>query len=445
MVIKGDMFPQLSQLAQRNALKDRLQRHLRARVVDCTVEELSRKTAHMQNLRMTAWIETGEGIVKQAYHGKAFAAGHPGAANAFKRAQELPCGATAYGPPYIYDPEWNIFLWAFPNDPTLPGVKVLSRPERIKELLRENPDKFGLDAGDLRQCVISSRLLKYSFRRRCGYLIELHRNSNGSATPPPISRLYAKSLPLAEAKRVYHNLKKIWNTPERKAGKFTLPRPYGLDKDHGIIWMAAIEGQPFSKAAATAQDLASIGEEVGRRLAAFHSSEIDLPALMTFEYQVRDTHEKIRAITQKFPESEAIYGYAGERLEKLAGAITPQLLTPVHGSFKFSHIFSTPQGIAFIDFDSANLGDPGYDVGRFIAHLYKMSISGQIADRLAERTIDKFCNGYEREARNPLDQARINWFTLSHLVASQGYKAVKKGGRGMLSKVNQVIKSLLET
>jgi hypothetical protein len=117
-------------------------------------------------------------------------------------------------------------------------------------------------------------------------------------------------------------------------------------------------------------------------------------------------------------------------------------VTPVHASFKFSHIFAAKKGMTFIDFDGASLGDPGYDVGRFIAHLYKMKAGWKIDPEIAEQTIVKFCEAYNRAAVFPLAPERSNWFAASHLIASQLYKTVKRMDASLMSKLLKIADQL---
>jgi len=107
----------------------------------------------------------------------------------------------------------------------------------------------------------------------------------------------------------------------------------------------------------------------------------------------------------------------------------------VHASFKFSHIFESEKGIAFIDFDGANIGDPGYDVGRFLSRFYRMKAFHKISPRLAKQSIRNFREAYNQLANKPMSQKRINWFTASHLVSSDIYKLVKRADPVNLSKL----------
>jgi aminoglycoside phosphotransferase (APT) family kinase protein len=98
----------------------------------------------------------------------------------------------------------------------------------------------------------------------------------------------------------------------------------------------------------------------------------------------------------------------------------------VHGSFKFSHIFLADAGVAFIDFDGASLGDPGYDLGRFIAHLQEMKATRRLPAPVADAAVEGFSAGYRRGSRHEVSERRIRWYAASHILCSQIYKGVKR-------------------
>ena len=135
--------------------------------------------------------------------------------------------------------------------------------------------------------------------------------------------------------------------------------------------------------------------------------------------------ETIDAVKDTFPQYAETCAAYGERLFAAQAGLRPVKLVPVHGSFKFSHIFYDGKEVAFIDFDGANLGDPCYDLGRFIAYVCKLQADFKIAMETAQRTVENFCAAYDQSAQQTVPQERINWFAGSHILTSQVYKAVK--------------------
>ncbi|MDZ7291887.1 MAG: aminoglycoside phosphotransferase family protein, partial [candidate division KSB1 bacterium] len=336
-----------------------------------------------------------------------------------------------FGTPVFYIPEWAMPVWAFPNDQNLPGLPLMANAEKVLALAQAAPQKFGLNHPPL---AVTAELTKYVPGTRCGYLyhMQLPVSNNSSFT------VYGKVYGKGKGERAYAIMRQIWESEACQRGDFILPQPYRYDPEMQIIWQEAFSGRPLAKIAETIPHFPQVVQEIGTRLAAFHNSRLQLPLEMTFDFQVEDMQQAIKAIGRAFPEHAQSCTAIGQKLLHAAARIGSGPLTPLHGSFKFSHIFATEKGIAFIDFDGANLGDPGFDLGRFLAHLYRMQAHGKIDPDLAEQTATNFCESYHRAACSAISQERINWFAASHLVTSEMYKAVKNMDTTMLSELFEI-------
>jgi hypothetical protein len=286
-------------------------------------------------------------------------------------------------------------------------------------------------------------MTKYVPGMRCGYIYHMtiaasNSHDTNSHDTNSSCAVYGKAYREDEGEKAYAKMKQIWESEASQRGDLVLPQPYSYDPETQILWHEALPGQPFAKFAGTISNLPDVAQEIGARLAAFHGTSLQLHLEMTFDFQVEEVRRAVAAIARTFPDYAEPCAAVGQKLLDAAAQLGPGAVTPVHASFKFSHIFATKKGIAFIDFDGANLGDPGYDLGRFIAHLYKMQASGKIDPEVAEQTITNFCDSYNRAAASPVPQERINWFAASHLVSSQVYKAVKRMGPEQVGKLLQI-------
>jgi thiamine kinase-like enzyme len=328
-----------------------------------------------------------------------------------------------FGPAMIHIPEWEMVAWAYPNDPNLPGLALMVDPEKVLARAKAAPEQFGLTHSP---ATITAERTKYVPGKRCGYIYHMTLASSSSQRANSSCAVYGKAYRDSEGENAYAILKQIWESSACQSGECIIPQPYSYDRENHILWQEALSGQPFAESAGKINHLPEVANEIGRRLAAFHNTRLHLPEQMTFEFQVEEVRTAVAAITEMFPHHAEITHVVGQKLLAAAMQLGPGPVAPLHASFKFSHIFATEKGIAFIDFDGANLGDPGYDLGRFIAHLYKMAANWKIDPEVTEQTIANFCASYNRAALSTVPSARINWFAAAHLVSSQVYKSVKR-------------------
>ena len=415
-------LPQLHEIVDPKRLAVTLQKHLSEtdsrpiQVTACKIDHLYYKPGGDCRLLFTANLRKQQNGTdsRQLFFGKIFPSGK--AKHEFDALNLEKMSRPSYGPPAMYIPEWETVLWAFPNDPKLPGLGKLVDSESVLAEIQSSPDRFGMDGPPQ---AITARQTKYVPGRRCGFIFQ-------TTGPENEGSVYGKAYQPEAGEKAYQIMQQIWQSDSRKNDELLLPEPYGFDPVNHIIWQEVVPGRPLAKNAGEMHNLTYLGSEIGRRLAAFHNTNLTLPLLMTVDFQLEDLRLSVEKINRLFPQFAEECSLIARELFAAADQLDPVILTPVHASFKFSHIFMTERGIVFIDFDNANLGDPGYDLGRFIAHLYKMKAGGKLAIDIAEKTAANFCNAYNLNAHQPLSTARINWFAASHLLGSQVYKAVKR-------------------
>lgn len=416
-------FPQLREILDTRQLAQVLQRHIWVAppAADQQVRECNIKRVYYQpgeECRIIINVDIGSGIDRQLYFGKIINGSN--IRDIYDALDQQQLAAPAFGRPIIYIPEWEMILWAYPNDPDLPGLPVLVDDEKILALARQNPQNFGLAQPP---AAVTSEFKKYVPGRRCAYLYQLWPPAPASGTPVTV---FGKAYAAQKGAEVYQAMKQLWESEAVAQKAFCIPRPLGYDSVHRILWQAGVQGTSFFKGSRSLKQLPAAAAEIGRCLAALHNTRLDLPQQMTIDFQLEAMQRTVESIETSFPDDAASCRRLTEKLLAFAPSLAPVRLTPVHGSFKFSHILSTGQGITIIDFDGINLGDPGYDAGRLIAHLYRLQATGKIPPELNELAIGNFCASYNRAATAPLSRERINWFAAGHLVSSEIYKAIKR-------------------
>ncbi len=434
-----ELPPGLREMADEKKLTKALQHHLgpslsaRAQQVDfCHVDQLRCKPGGGCRLLFTATIgkKGNEAAGTQMFFGRLIRQNVSDAVT--KALSRANLTRPRFGPPVFFIAEWSLLVWAYPNDPELPGLSVLNDGERILSQAKSTPEKFGLNSPPL---SASGETTKYVPGMRCGMIYQMAASPKQTNGANPMHSIYGKAYRAGEGAQAFAIMKQVWESEACQRGDFAIPRPYSFDAKYDILWQEALPGKPLADTAAQREDLPALSHEIGRRLAAFHGIQLALPVEKDLNFQVEEIKTAITSLSKVFPRVAARCDGVGRRLLETAEKLEKGSMTPVHVSFKFSHIFDTAPGIVFIDFDGARLGDPGYDAGRFIAHLYKMKADWQIDPQIAENSAASFCQGYNRAAAVPLSRNRIDWFTASHLVCSQIYKSIKRRDTSLVNKL----------
>lgn len=356
---------------------------------------------------------------EQLYYGKILP--EPKPASVFRRALRRHLTPPEFGCAVAHVAELGMVVWAYPNDPNLPGLSLLADRDAVAERVRRAPESFGLPAGgdlvDLRLGVG-----KYVPGQRCGYRYRILWRHEGAERE---HRFYGKAYQEGLGGPAYDIMRQLVASDACTTGRLRVAAPYGYDAAHEIVWQEMLPGASFSKDA-SALDLEAYAAPVAAALAAFHASHLEIAAGLGLESEIEALRESAAKIQKAYPQYR---DRCQALVDRLLGAV-PDLEAvppgPVHGSFKISHIFDADGRVAFIDFDGAGIGDPTYDVGRFVAHLAVAGLNSKTDADTIERAVQRFAAAYGAGVPWGWPARRVAWYTSALLVSSQAYKCVKR-------------------
>jgi len=339
----------------------------------------------------------------------------------WERVRRMPLAAVAIGPAAACIADLGAILWAYPNDPNLPGLAVLASPAAVADVVRRDPAAFGLAApGD----VVDLRLAvgKYVPGQRCGYRYLVRwRGPDGEVE----RAFYGKAYRAGLGRDAFAILRQLAASDAVARGSLRIPMPYAWDSERDIVWQEMLPGRSFSKDA-RALDLAAVAAPVAEALAAFHTAPLDLGPGLGLVTELAALAVSSRKIERAYSSLAQRVRALRETLEHKAAILPPVPPTPVHGSFKSSHIFDAGGRIAFIDFDGAGIGDPAYDVGRFLAHLAVAGLNSKADAATIGLAVEAFAAAYGRSVPWGWPEERVRWYTAALLLSSQAYKCVKR-------------------
>lgn len=356
---------------------------------------------------------------EQLFFGKIHAGGKAEAA--LRRAAQAHLTAPELGPAVTLVRELDMVLWAYPNDPNVPGMSTLASAAAVTALVERDPAAFGLPAGG-RVTDLRLGVGKYVPGQRCGYRYRVQWSAPGGETE---RWFYGKAYQEGLGRPAYDVLVQLARTPAVRSGRLRIPMPYGYDAGREIVWQEMLPGRSFSKDAG-GLDLVALAGPVASALGAFHASTLDLGPGLGLAAELEELAASSAKIMQADPQLAPRVEALRARLVAAVPGLPPVPAAPVHGSFKISHVFDAGGQVAFIDFDGAGMGDPTYDVGRFFAHLAVAGLASKTDAEAVRAAMRNFETAYAAAVPWGWPDARVRWYTSALLLSSQAYKCVKR-------------------
>jgi hypothetical protein len=421
-------FPQLAQVIDETRFRAHLQEHLGAAAtagaicIDrLKIRKLYYKPERSCRVLFDVELRNGTGErLKQSYYGKILPQNK--VQKVFERALGAERTEPQIGPGVTLLSELGMVLWAYPNDPNLPGLAFLANHDAVLAALREHPTRFGLPVG-AEPLALRFGVAKYVPGQRCGYRYRLRwRDANGHEAE---HRFFGKAYQQGLSAPAFDIVRQIEDSAAFRSGELRIPRTWSHDAAREVVWQEMLPGQSFSKEM-SALDLDRWAGPVGQALAAFHASPLQLGPGLGLSQELEELHESSRKICKAYPEHAARCQALEHRLSAAAADLPHVPVAPVHGSFKVSHFFDVGGEVAFIDFDGAGLGDPTYDVGRFVAHLAIAGLNSKTDADSIQEALQHFRDRYAARVPWEWPEIRVRWYTSALLVSSQAYKCVKR-------------------
>jgi tRNA A-37 threonylcarbamoyl transferase component Bud32 len=270
-----------------------------------------------------------------------------------------PLGDTGLRLSYLYLPQMQLLIQVFPTDLRLPQLRTLVSPAAVTPYLQAHAGLNGAGAPAV-------RVLKYKPDKRC--VIRYDYTRNGDRAPTDYS-VIGKTFHNSKGKDVFAHMKLL-----QRSG-VPVPEPLAYIPELKLVLTEALHGRELG-AFAEAPDFPAYAREAARAVAGLHSIPVDLEIVKTVTLAERTA--KFGRLAARFQKNCPAHG---EQIEAIASTIQRQIetrcddrLTFVHGELDHRQLIVCDGKMWFVDFDVFKASHPAMDVGRFLAHLSRLSL-----------------------------------------------------------------------
>lgn len=306
----------------------------------------------------------------------------------------------------------GIWIWEFPNDPALPWLGCLADLEALRCAV---PDGMGVGAQEYRVEV-----LRYAPLKRCTFRVNFL-----SAAQEQQEMLVAKIDVNGDPAKVHAVMTQLWEHRLGKDRRYGVAKPLGDSPADGLLWQYWCPGERFADAAKRL-GLLRASRLVAEALADLHQTPIEgLPRHSAAEDQAKLT-SRARALAEFHPSLAEPVRRVASRLAESAILSDSPLVVPLHGDFNDGQILFQHERPIILDFDACALGDPHYDLGHFIAALFRLVNNRTMSEADLRSAEAEFQHAYQANVPWNVSRTRLRHCIALALICRRAHKALRR-------------------
>jgi len=325
---------------------------------------------------------------------------------------------------------------AVPNDPALPGLALLCRPEHfLAELTPLLSGRLGNRQAELTPNRVFVR--RYVPGKRCIVKFEVTMPA-APGMPGRRQCFFAKFYTRGRGAGVYKNCRQLWRRGFSR-GCFTISEPLAYLPTWQVLVLSWENGRSLRDIVLAGLDVHRAVEGAAKWLHRLHTCGFNGGRVYSFTRHLHTLGVRKRNLTSAHREVGRAFGDVLDRIRHRLLKLEPVAWAPTHRDFSPEHLIVEGRCFTGLDFDEFCQYDPLFDVAHFVAHLRFLALitSGAVdsLDDLAAR----FEDSYASESAN-FSVVRLRVFTAITYLKLAYVEAVVRGN----ADGKQVVDTLLE-
>jgi hypothetical protein len=230
------------------------------------------------------------------------------------------------------------------------------------------------------------------------YVLE---QSDASSGEPSRWQLTGRLLPQPAARTEFQTLHALADPGSRPVGCAVFPRPVALLDDPSMVVLELGPSQDLRsrvRKLAHAEEWKPLLVALARGLRAVHDGRQAPGATETVGEAIEAQHAAWDAIRRTLRRAgggrDARAGVVFQRLSQRAEALAPAAPTPIHGAFGWDCVASIEGQLYVYGFERSRRSHPGFDLGGFLADLFRFHALREDAGDLSRAGRETFLDAY---------------------------------------------------
>jgi thiamine kinase-like enzyme len=439
------LLPQLEVILNPDLMKDRLQAQIfssaqereRFRIRACKIPQVRYKPESSCMVTYRLDIEdTTTGITEeQALYGLAYPEGR--SQLHWEKARGRAVVQPRFGKPVVYLLDLEMVLWSFPNDHKLRGLPYMADlPTLRREVMPEViANTFGSD-WHIRH--IAHAVIRYKIGHTCIVQVRLQLQ-HGSTGKKQSTVLYGKTYDNEDGAETYRNMRQLWEGEARTRGQLGVAQPVAYQAESKSLWVTALAGKTLSSYVMTQPKFLELLEQAAITVSALHRSPIACSGTITIAGLVAALQDAETTIGHAIPSFSRTLQRIVKNLILQSQRFGTRPLVTLHHDLHLKNMYVRSGKVALIDLDNLCLGDPLYDIGRFIASIHTYGLMQSLPEKRVRQINDVFVGAYRRHVPWDVPQQRVDWYVTTSLIVKNASRCAKRLQSSLLGDLADLI------
>ncbi len=313
---------------------------------------------------------------------------------------------------------------AVPDDPALPGLALLHRPEKLLAVL--TPILSGRLGSNIELAQNGLFVHRYVPGKRCTVKLEV-MTCTASEMPGKRQRFFVKFYAAGHGARVYKNCQRLWHCGFSR-GRFTIAEPLAYHPTWQVLVLSWEDGPSLRDIVLAGQDAHRPVEGAAKWLHRLHTCGLNRGRIYTFSHHLHILGIRKRNLISAHREVGRAFGEVLDRIKRGLAKLEPLTWAPTHRDFSPEHLIVEGRRFTGLDFDEFCQYDPLFDVAHFVAHLRFLALISSGAVNSLDDLAAHFEDSYASESAC-FSVVRLRLFTAIAYLKLAYVEAVVRGNR----------------
>ena len=285
---------------------------------------------------------------------------------------------------------------------------------------------------------IAHAVIRYKIGHTCIVQVRLQLQ-HGSTGKKQSAVLYGKTYDNEDGAETYRNMCRLWEGEASTRGQLVIAQPVAYQAESKSLWVTALAGKPLSAYTMTQPKFLALLEQAAVTVSALHQSPVSCSGTITTTGLVAALQDAETTIGRAIPSFSDALQRIVSNLSLQSQRFGARPLATLHHDLHLKNMYVRSGKVALIDLDNLCLGDPLYDIGRFIASIHTCGLVQNVPERRVKQINDVFVCAYRSNVPWDVPQQLVDWHVTAALIVKNAMRCAKRLQSGLLGDLADLI------